>query len=238
MEKIDKIYEAYQNHQLFGITAEKIKESGETGRSAAIRFNSKYGRAEVFENGNIYLPGINYDNEKALDFLKTNDVPMYKLVKAVVNDIKIMELREECPDSIMYKDCELYNPEAADVCIRNWEEKTGCITILNEQQKRDIDTSGTIGEIMGWLMRNNIPFVHTGKVTVTIDRDKKNVVTDFVIDKYQGEDNVHQVNAFGIYDNTRLDDLAVKIIYHILSTIGLIKPKQTLHDWLSKITNH
>lgn len=204
MKREHKMYKAYQKNPVPGITAEVVMNG--------ICFKSEheqYLQVIVYVDGTIQTPSGIYASVTDLGVMKKADKEMYKLVETVANDFKIMELRESCTNSLIYENS--YDAEAVDNRMKDWEDTTGCLVCLSEEQKAAIFNEliygtlfATTAEITGWLYKNHIPAIRAGKVSVTVDKADRTIMVDIHIDKYDGGDSLDQVRTFIIEEDAGL----------------------------------
>ena len=214
MKKELKVLRAYEKNPVTGITAELI-ENG-------IHFEYLDFMIDVHTDGTVSRPNFgHYSTKTIMDFLEKNITykSLYELVKTVLNDFKILALREECTESLIFGN--RYDEEHTENRIKEWEESTGQLVLLTEEQKtamyNDIicDTAyATTAEITTWLQDNNIPFIHTGKITVIVDSKERAIVVDSNIGKLDGTENVHTAYTFGLRENTIREQVINATIIH------------------------
>lgn len=229
MRKENQIYEAYRKNPVDGISMCVDDSYG-----GAVNLKSNYRpcqEAVVYADGSIMIPGTYADRETALKILKEKDPKLCKLALAVANDLKILALRESCRESVLFQDG--YDSLHMNERLRAYEKETGCIVSLTEDQKRALyedllgcDPSLMEARMTEWFYKNHIPFVHTGKVILTVNGDARSITLDVTVDKYCDEENVHEVHEFEVDDRRNLAMQFDNAMYGIYKLLGYNPKKE------------
>ena len=77
-----------------------------------------------------------------------------------------------------------------------------------------------------WFYKNHIPFVHTGKVILTVNGDARSITLDVTVDKYCDEENVHEVHEFEVDDRRNLAMQFDNAMYGIYKLLGYNPKKE------------
>ena len=217
-----KLFQAYCKNPVEGITATII-----SGEENGIQFKAEYPPCtciNVYTDGSIRIPGY-YPRTLGLVMqrIEQDDPKLFKLVRTVANDFKILELKENCPESLLLEN--RYSEQAVNAKLRIWEKETGRVVYLDANQKDDFykevissESAITVPQITGWLQDNNISYLKTGHVTITIDSDKREISLYAVIDNCDNAGTCHTC-TFKIDENGGLDkqlENALNGIYQLL----------------------
>lgn len=235
--RIEQVLKAYNKKPTAGITA----SSATVGERECIRFEGDWEYSyyvNVFDDGSIgdMIKTRAYSTDTVnMETFKAEFPDMHKLVLAVSNDLKILKLREENPASYVFDDS--YDEQAIERALSDWKESTGYFVHLDKEQKvrlykellrRESEPlmMSSIRQITEWFKSQDIPFIRSGTVSITVDSEKSQI-------RFCGDIRLSATqtlppynNIFALNKHVRCDDQMRRVAEELLTIFG-VGPERT-----------
>lgn len=242
--RIEQVLKAYNKKPTAGITA----SFATVGERECIRFEGDWEYSyyvNVFDDGSIgdiiktraYLPArllSCFTDTVNMETLKAEFPDMHKLILAVSNDLKILKLREENPTSYVFDDS--YDEQAIERALSDWKESTGYFVHLDKEQKARLYKEllrreseplmmSSTRQITEWFKSQDIPFIRSGTVSITVDSEKSQIC-------FYGDIRVSATKTFphnsifALNKHVRCDDQMRCVAKELLAIFG-VGPERT-----------
>lgn len=226
-----KMYLAYKRNPVKGIEAEPFTHHG-----GGILLRSGAVEVMVFTDGHMEMAGQSSDQEEVLRLLHKNDGAVEELAVTMSNDFRIMALRENHTQSIIYTND--YDAGSVEEILAEWEKATGRIICLDDYFRnllyKDVMKSTPYAsehDITEWLEGNGIPSMHTGHVTITVDRASRTLMMQGTIDRVDRETDVEQSVSYSLQENCDLNVCFGSIMKKICNLFGMDTRKLNLENF-------
>lgn len=242
--RIEQVLKAYNKKPTAGITA----SFATVGERECIRFEGDWEYSyyvNVFDDGSIgdiiktraYLPArllSCFTDTVNMETLKAEFPDMHKLILAVSNDLKILKLREENPTSYVFDDS--YDEQAIERALSDWKESTGYFVHLDKEQKARLYKEllrreseplmmSSTRQITEWFKSQDIPFIRSGTVSITVDSEKSQI--RFCGDIRLSATKTFPHNSiFALNKHVRCDDQMRCVAKELLTIFG-VGPERT-----------
>lgn len=234
--RIEQVLKAYNKKPTAGITA----SSATVGERECIRFEGDWEYSyyvNVFDDGSIgdMIKTRAYSTDTVnMETLKAEFPDMHKLVLAVSNDLKILKLREENPTSYVFDDS--YDEQAIERALSDWKESTGYFVHLDKEQKvrlykellrRESEPlmMSSIRQITEWFKEQDIPFIRSGTVSITVD-PKKNQIRFYGNTRISAGQTMPYNKIFMLDGHVRCNDQMMRAAEELLTIFG-VEPERT-----------
>lgn len=234
--RIEQVLKAYNKKPTAGITA----SFATVGERECIRFEGDWEYSyyvNVFDDGSIgdmIKTRAYFTDTVNMETLKAEFPDMHKLVLAVSNDLKILKLREENPTSYVFDDS--YDEQAIERALSDWKESTGYFVHLDKEQKARLYKEllrreseplmmSSIRQITEWFKSQDIPFIRSGTVSITVDSEKSQI--RFCGDMRLSATKTFPHNSiFALNKHVRCDDQMRCVAKELLAIFG-VEPERT-----------